>query len=139
MNTAWRAIATSVALCLLSGIESLGTDSYAQNQRLASADDRDSGQVELPEGAQLLKSDATSCRGTLLASNLGRYGGDVYGIEEGDQSVFQVIGSRIPWACLDQDFARAGTMACPDATSYLRLSLRGDQAMFECFGAGRDR
>lgn len=137
MRTVWRAVAAGVALCLLSGIESLGTDSYAQNQRLASADDRDSGQVELPDGAQLLKSDTTSCRGTLLASNLGRYGGDVYSVEREGQSVFQVIGNRIPWACLGQDFARSGTMACPDATSYLRLSLRGDQAIFECFGAGR--
>jgi hypothetical protein len=91
----------------------------------------------LPTGATLLRADDTACQGALLASGLGRNADDVHGIRSGDQEVFSVADTSVPWACLSESTARAGVMQCPNGTTDVRISHDGNVARFECYG--RDR
>ncbi len=85
---------------------------------------------------KVLKTDTTSCQGTLLASGLGQVSNDVHAVRPGNQRTFDIANQNVPWACLGHDTADSGTMVCPANSSRIRLSLANNEAKFECLGRG---
>jgi hypothetical protein len=138
MKRVGLAFAAGIPLALLSGFESLGTVSIAQNRGiLDEAREILSGSNdEIPSDMKLLKADETGCEGNLLASGLEGHG-DVQSIARGDERVFGLKDKNVPWACLTDKTARSGTMTCPDPTTHVRITHEGDVARFECYGRGQ--
>jgi hypothetical protein len=136
MKTAMIAVAAGISLAALSGIESLGTVSRAQDSRSFGA----------LRDLSLLKSDEAECKGTLVASGLDRDDDDdrdrdrdryeVEDIQAGEERIFDMEHESLPWACLGETSATSGTMKCPSETIRVRITRDGDVAKFECYGRG---
>lgn len=139
MKSAWIAFAAGVPLAMLSGIESLGTVSHAQDRGIFQQGGRivfDRGDETDLRDMKVLKSDDTECQGALLASGL-EGAADIQSVRRGEERVFAVEKQNVPWACLSDKSARSGTMECPDGTSRVRITHEGDVAKFECYGRER--
>lgn len=153
MKRAFIAWSAAVPLALFTGFASLGTVGVAQDNGLDRIFDRDRDRDrgvfdrdrpfferdgdELPTGATLLGADQAECEGGLVAAGIGRDGGDLHGVRQGEVRVFDVADQVVPWACLSARSAHSGVMECPNGTTDVRISRDGNVARFECYGLER--
>jgi len=65
-------------------------------------------------------------------------------LRRGQNATFNYDGAdnddRISWQCVGDTRSDAKRIDCPNATSHVRISraAEGDDALFECYGPGRD-
>jgi hypothetical protein len=105
-------------------------------------DDNDGRSARLPTGVTLLDSDRDECAGSVaiddsVIANAAR--SDLV-IQQGQNATFQVDGDNdedieIEWTCVGAADTDRNATACPDETSYVRITRgAGDDFLLECFG-----
>jgi hypothetical protein len=124
MNTKAVPVLAGASAALVGVLALAGNAAFAQDDRL-------------PRGVTLLGADDTGCNGDLMLES-GVRGRDAATrrIRVGQYAVFEVQDSNIGWMCLGERSTSSDTMECPDGTTHLRITRRGDDdvVLFECYG-----
>lgn len=109
---------------------------------VSSTSESDARNARLPTGVTLLASKRDACAGSVAIDDsvVGgtRRGGLV--VQRGENATFQVAADayddvEVDWTCVGTASTERETVACPDETSYVRISrAEGDDFLLECYG-----